>query len=134
MFITDVNSLFKQLNHKNTTVFFYELDFADSQTNATAYKEMPWTDLSINGETVRVIDLDNDGNFNESADIEYTRYIMGLISEKNLYSLSEVMNITIWPPFLQNGMLVKYNGRDETVTIPAFVVGIGEGAFYNFIK
>ncbi|MGN0961913.1 MAG: hypothetical protein ACI4PF_06940, partial [Christensenellales bacterium] len=83
------------INANNTTIFFYELD----------YSKITYVDQTINGETVRVIDLNMDGRYS-LIDVEYSRYIANLINDYNTYKLSKVMGITIWPPFLQNGMVI----------------------------
>jgi hypothetical protein len=80
---------FQKLEQKNTTIYFYELNYADSLTNKAAYDKMPWQNMIVNGETERVIDLNADGRYS-TVDIEYSRYLNSLIDEYNTYKTIEI--------------------------------------------
>ena len=111
-----VEKLFSQIANKSTTIFFYEINYADPLKNKAEYATMPWQDMDVYGETIRVIDLNLDGNYSV-IDREYSRYIASYVDYLNYYKLSDIMNITIWPPFLQNGMVVIESSNSDIAQV-----------------
>lgn len=83
-----------KLSPKSTTIYYYALDYNKVKNNVQ----------TVNGEQLRVIDFNNDGKYTQ-LDISYTNYVNNLIDNNNLYKLSDIVGISILPPFLQNGMI-----------------------------
>ena len=100
-----------KLNPENKTIFYYELKFADKNSNLFEYNKMPWE--YKNGQ--KVIDFDKNGIYT-SIDQMYTDYVMEEINNKNIHSLSDVLKISIQPPFLQNGM-IKFTSSNPNVAV-----------------
>lgn len=91
------------LTPENETIFYYEID----------YSKLSYSDQNDNGETIKVIDFNNDGIFTQ-LDKSYSSYISNMISSKNIYNLSKVIGISVLPPFLQNGM-ITFSSSDRNI-------------------
>lgn len=109
------------ISYKTNTLVYYQLD----------YSKLDYSIMSINGVDTKVIDFNQDKTYS-SLDISYSNYVNELINSKNIYKLSEAVDISILPPFLQSGLVsFKSSNSDvayiEVIDGEAYIVVCGEG-------
>lgn len=116
----EVGSDVTTINYGTNTLIYYAIS-----------KKINYNTMSVGGLDIKVFDFDKDGKYS-NLDISYSQYVNNLLASKNIYKLSDTLDISIFPPFLQTGLVsFKSSNSDvayiEVIDGEAYVVVCGVG-------